>query len=62
MATPSINATDPYEVHNFKRRGVGLVVRVIQYKLDNRGPKDTSYTLITTILDPAALGNRDLSR
>lgn len=44
-----------YEVHNFKRRGVGLVVRVIQYKLDNRGPKDTSYTLITTILDPEAL-------
>ena len=42
-----------FEVHNFKRRGEGLVVRVLDYTIDDGRANDTTYQLITTILDPA---------
>jgi hypothetical protein len=41
-----------YEVHNFKRRGEGVTVRVIDYTIDDGRANDTTYRLITTILDP----------
>ena len=41
-----------FEVHNFKRRGEGLVVRVIDYTIDDGRDNDNVYQLITTILDP----------
>ena len=44
-----------YEVSNFKRRGDGLVVRVIDYQIEDGRSNDTSYTLITTVLDPETL-------
>ncbi len=51
-----------YEVHNYKRRGKGVVVRVIDYTLDDGRPDDTSYRLITTILDPAEAAAVDLAQ
>ena len=42
-----------YEIRNFKRQGEGMVVRVIDYTLDDGRDNDNSYRLITTILDPA---------
>ena len=44
-----------YEVSNCKRRGEGLVVRVIEYQIKDGRDNDTPYRLITTILDPAVL-------
>jgi Insertion element 4 transposase N-terminal/Transposase DDE domain len=41
-----------YEVRNYKRRGDGVVVRVIDYTIDDDRPHEVSYRLITTILDP----------
>jgi len=46
-----------FEVSNFKRRGQGIPVRVIEYSLDDPGrpqAEDTTYRLLTTLLDPAA--------
>ena len=42
-----------FEVHNFKRRGDGLIVRVIDYSIDDGRDNDNTYQLITTIIDPA---------
>ena len=42
-----------FEVRNVKRRGVGLVVRVVDYTIDDGRDNDNAYRLITTILDPA---------
>ena len=44
-----------YEIANFKRRGAGVVVRVIPYSIDDPGrpQAEPSYRLITTVLDPA---------
>ena len=50
-----------FEVHNFKRRGKGLVVRVVEYTLDDGRENDTVYQLITTILDPADVSAEDLA-
>ncbi|MGH7511151.1 MAG: IS4 family transposase [Gemmatimonadales bacterium] len=41
-----------YEIVNYKRSGDGVPVRVIEYRLDC--PAETSYRLLTTILDPGA--------
>lgn len=44
-----------YEIVNSRRSGDGVPVRVIEYGLDDPGrPVETSYRLLTTILDPAA--------
>ncbi len=45
-----------YEIVNYKRRGQGVPVRVIEYTLDDPGRPQTEsrYRLLTTILDPAA--------
>lgn len=44
-----------YEVVNFKRRGEGVPVRVIEYTLTDPGRRtEERYRLLTTILDPAA--------
>jgi hypothetical protein len=45
-----------YEIVNFKRRGEGVPVRVIEYTLDDPGRPATEdrYRLLTTILDPGA--------
>jgi IS4 transposase len=43
-----------YEVRNYKRRGPGVVVRVIDYTIDDGRAHDDGYWLITTILDPEA--------
>ena len=50
-----------YEVHNFKRRGEGSMVRVIDYSLDDGRNNETTYQLITTILDPAEASATDLA-
>lgn len=44
-----------FEIVNFKRRGDGVPVRVVEYALDDPGrpqAEDTRYRLLTTILDP----------
>lgn len=43
-----------YEIGNFKRRGEGLVVRVIPYTIDDPGRPQAqpAYRLLTTVLDP----------
>ncbi len=45
-----------HEVVNFHRRPTGVVVRVIEYALDDPGRPlaENTYRLLTTILDPAA--------
>ncbi len=52
-----------HEVVNFKRRPSNVVVRVIDYTLDDPGRPDTEdrYRLLTTILDPAAAPGDDLA-
>ena len=50
-----------FEVHNFKRRGDGVVVRVIEYTIDDGRGNDTIYQLITTILDPGEASATDLA-
>ncbi len=50
-----------FEVRNFKRRGDGLVVRVIDYTVDDGRDNDNVYQLITTILDPAEASATDLA-
>jgi hypothetical protein len=50
-----------FEVHNFKRRGDGLVVRVVDYTLDDGRENDNVYQLITTILDPDDVSAEDLA-
>ncbi len=50
-----------FEVHNFKRRGHGVVVRVIDYTIDDGRDNDNVYRLITTILDPAVASATDLA-
>lgn len=45
-----------YEISNFKRRGAGVAVRVVEYSIDDPGrpgAEDTRYRLLTTILEPA---------
>ena len=46
-----------FEVHNYKRRGDGLIVRVI----DDGRPNENRYQLITTILDPDDASATDLA-
>ncbi len=50
-----------YEVANFKRRGKGLVVRVIDYTIDDGRDNDNRYRLITTILDPEVASALELA-
>jgi hypothetical protein len=50
-----------FEVRNFKRRGAGLVVRVVDYTIDDGRDNDNVYQLITTILDPAVATATDLA-
>jgi Insertion element 4 transposase N-terminal/Transposase DDE domain len=50
-----------HEIRNFKRRGDGLVVRVIDYTVDDGRDNDNHYRLITTILDPAAASAEQLA-
>lgn len=50
-----------YEVANFKRRGDGLVVRVVEYRIEDGRANDTTYRLITNILDPAELSAAELA-
>ena len=44
-----------------KRRGPGILVRVIDYTIDDGRTNDTEYQLITTILDPADVSAQDLA-
>ena len=44
-----------FEIANFKRRGAGVPVRVVEYTLNDPGrpqAEDTRYRMLTTILDP----------
>jgi hypothetical protein len=50
-----------YEIHNYRRRGEGLVVRVVEYTIDDGRDNDTVYRLITTILDPDEVSATDLA-
>jgi Transposase DDE domain len=50
-----------FEVTNFKRRGDGIVVRVVEYTLDDGRDNDNVYQLITTILDPDDISAEDLA-
>jgi hypothetical protein len=52
-----------YEVVNFHRRPSAVVVRVIDYILDDPGRPDAeaSYRLLTTIVDPAAAPAAELA-
>ena len=51
-----------YEIRHSKRHGDGMVVRVVDYTLDDGRTNDTVYRLITTILDPAEVSAEDLAR
>ena len=44
-----------------KRRGQGILVRVIDYTIDDGRERDIEYQLITTILDPADVSAEDLA-
>ena len=50
-----------FEVHNFKRRGEPITVRVIDYTLDDGRDNENRYQLITTILDPVDVSATDLA-
>jgi hypothetical protein len=50
-----------FEIHNFKRRGEGLTVRVIDYTIDDGRDNDNQYQLITTILDPNDVSAEELA-
>lgn len=50
-----------FEVHNFKRRGEGIVVRVVDYTIDDGRDNDNSYRLITTILEPDTVSAEQLA-
>lgn len=50
-----------YEIRNFRRRGEGMVVRVIDYTIDDSRDNDDSYRLITTILDPDTVSAEQLA-
>ena len=50
-----------FDIHNFKRRGEGLTVRVVEYTIDDGRENDTVYQLITTILDPDDVSAEDLA-
>jgi Insertion element 4 transposase N-terminal/Transposase DDE domain len=50
-----------FEVRNFKRRGHGIVVRVIDYTIDDGRQNDNVYQLITTILDPGEASAEELA-
>jgi hypothetical protein len=53
-----------FEISNFKRRGDGVPVRVLEYTLDDPGrpqADDTRYRLLTTILDPDEAPARELA-
>jgi Insertion element 4 transposase N-terminal/Transposase DDE domain len=50
-----------YEIRNFKRRGEGMVVRVIDYTIDDGRDHDTSYRLMTTMLDPDTVSAEQLA-
>jgi hypothetical protein len=50
-----------YEIRNYRRRGDGLVVRVIEYTIDDGRPNDSIYQLATTILDPDEASATDLA-
>ncbi|CAN5752267.1 hypothetical protein BH24ACT2_BH24ACT2_00020 [soil metagenome] len=41
-----------FEIRNFKRRGEGVTVRVIDYTIDDGRDQEGTYRLVTTILDP----------
>ena len=44
-----------------KRRGPGIIVRAIDYSIDDGRPNNNSYQLITTILDPDDVNAEDLA-
>ncbi len=46
---------------NFKRRGERVVVRVVDYTIDDGRPNDETYRLFTTILDPDVASAADLA-
>jgi hypothetical protein len=50
-----------YEIANFKRRGDGLVVRVLDYRIEDGRENDTTYRLITNILDPQEISAAELA-
>jgi hypothetical protein len=50
-----------YEIANYKRRGEGLTVRVVDYRLDDGRANDTGYTLITNLLDPDEIPAEELA-
>lgn len=50
-----------YEVVNSKRVGDGLVVRVVNYRIEDGRGNDTVYTLITNLFDPAEVSAVDLA-
>ncbi len=50
-----------FEVRNFKRRGEGMLVRVIDYTIDDGRDSDNVYQLITTLLDPAVVSATELA-
>lgn len=53
-----------YEIVNYKRRGDGVVVRVVPYTVEDPGRPQAQplYRLVTTILDPEAAPADDLAR
>jgi hypothetical protein len=50
-----------FEIRNYKRRGEGLTVRVIDYTIDDGRDQEGSYRLLTTILDPEEASAVDLA-
>jgi hypothetical protein len=50
-----------FEIANYKRRGDGVTVRVVDYTVDDGRANDTEYRLLTTILDPAEATGTELA-
>jgi hypothetical protein len=50
-----------FEIANYKRRGQGVTVRVIDYRIDDGRDNDTEYRLMTTMLDPGEVSATELA-
>mgnify|MGYP001311054784 CR=1 FL=1 len=53
--------SEVFEIANYKRRGEGVTVRVIDYSLDDGRDNDSTYRLLTTILDPEQASATELA-
>jgi len=56
-----LDPVEVFEIANYKRRGQGVTVRVIDYRIDDGRDNDTEYRLMTTMLDPGEVSATELA-